>query len=679
MKCQMLLTIFAFSAGLSCASSTNPVAKVVAMVSDLQAKVIKEGEEAQHLYTEFAEMCEDRSRELHNEIKTGKATIGELTATIEKAAADITVFEEKVGDLAGTISDDEADLAKATKIRAKENADFSAEEKELMATINTIERATHIVEKEMAGGASLAQVSNMQNVAQALTAMVDAQAINSADGANLMALLQNEERSEDNSDEVGAPDPAAYKSQSGGIVDTLEGLLSKAEEQLEDVRKTETAALQAFEMQKQSLEDKIKFANKEMAEAKKSLAATSETKATAEGDLEVSKKDLAEDTKALEELHHECLTEATAFEESTKSRAEELKALAAAKKNITESTGGATEQAYGLVQTSFVQVASKSNLEVKAVRMVRDMAMSMKSHALAQLASRMQAASHSSDPFGKVKGLIKDMIEKLLDEAEADAKKKAYCDKEMAETQANQDDKESAIEKLTTKIDVMSAESKKLKTEVATLQKELAALSKTQAEMDKLRAAEKAVYDKNKPEMEQGVKGVKMALKVLRDYYAQDDKSHDSADGAGSGIIGLLEVCESDFSKGLAELIANEEAAVAEYDTATKENEIEKATKEQDAKYKTKEYVGLDKGIAEAKADKTGVNEELSAVMEYFAGIKKECIAKPEPYEEKVKRRNKEIAGLKEALEILEGEAVLLQKNVVHRTLRGGAALQADA
>merc|ERR1719399_1436098 len=105
--------------------------------------------------------------------------------------------------------------------------------------------------------------------------------------------------------------------------------------------------------------------------------------------------------------------------------------------------------------------------------MVRDMAMSMKSHALAQLASRMQAASHSSDPFGKVKGLIKDMIEKLLDEAEADAKKKAYCDKEMAESQANQDEKESAVEKLTTKIDVMSAESKKLKTEVATLQKEL--------------------------------------------------------------------------------------------------------------------------------------------------------------------------------------------------------------
>merc|ERR1719321_470020 len=187
---------------------------------------------------------------------------------------------------------------------------------------------------------------------------------------------------------------------------------------------------------------------------------------------------------------------------------------------------------------------------------------------MAQLATRMQSASHSSDPFGKVKGLIKDMIEKLLDEAEADATKKAYCDKEMAETQQKQDDKEAQIEKLATQIDTMSAESKKLKGQVATLNKELGNLARTQAEMDKLRAEEKAAFEKNKPEMEKVVKGVKMALKVLRDYYSSDDKSHDSADGAGSGIIGLLEVVESDFSKGLAELIATEEASAAEYEKA---------------------------------------------------------------------------------------------------------------
>jgi len=189
--------------------------------------------------------------------------------------------------------------------------------------------------------------------------------------------------------------------------------------------------------------------------------------------------------------------------------------------------------------------------------------------------------------------------------------------------------------------------------------------------MDKLRSEEKAIYAKNKPELERGIKGVQTALKVLRDYYAQD-KDHDAADGAGSGIIGLLEVVESDFSKGLAEMNAAEEASASEYETATNENNVAKAAKEQDVKYKTKTHVGLDKSIAELKADRTGVNDELAAVNEYFAGIKKECVAKADPYEEKVKRRNAEIAGLKDALAALEGgDASLLQRSSVHRTLRG--------
>merc|ERR1719440_798250 len=151
---------------------------------------------------------------------------------------------------------------------------------------------------------------------------------------------------------------------------------------------------------------------------------------------------------------------------------------------------------------------------------------------------------------------------------------------------------------------------------------------------------------------------------------AKEGKDHGAAEGAGAGIIGLLEVCESDFSKGLAEMVAAEEEAAAEYEKTTKENEITKATKEQDVKYKTKEFKGLDKETAEATSDRTGVQEELDAVNEYFAGIKERCIAKPETYEERVKRRNAEIAGLKQALEILNGEAVLLQRSTKH-SLRG--------
>merc|ERR1719201_649599 len=106
-------------------------------------------------------------------------------------------------------------------------------------------------------------------------------------------------------------------------------------------------------------------------------------------------------------------------------------------------------------------------------------------------------------------------------------------------------------------------------------------------------------------------------------------------------------------------MTAAEESAARDYDQNTKENEITKATKDQDVKYKTKEFKGLDKETAEATADRAGVQEELDAVNEYYAGLKERCIAKPETYEERVKRRTAEIAGLKEALSILEGEAVL--------------------
>merc|ERR1719217_1133836 len=295
-----------------------------------------------------------------------------------------------------------------------------------------------------------------------------------------------------------------------------------------------------------------------MDKAKKSKAATEETKAGAEGDLEVTNKALGEDIAQLNQVHHDCMTKATDFEVETKSRAEELKALATAKKIIVEATGGAAAQTYDLAQTSFLQLGARSRLSTRAdlanyeaVNFIKKLARTLGSPALAQLANRMAAAArlgaaNGEDPFAKVKGLINEMIERLIKEAEADASHKAYCDKEMGETKAKKDELTTEIEELTTKIDKMTAEAAKLREEVAILQKELAELEASQAEMDKVRAEEKAAYDKNKPEMEQGLEGIKLALKVLRDYYAKD-AAHASAEGAGAGIIGML---ESDLSKG---------------------------------------------------------------------------------------------------------------------------------
>merc|ERR1719399_2814504 len=191
-----------------------------------------------------------------------------------------------------------------------------------------------------------------------------------------------------------------------------------------------------------------------------------------------------------------------------------------------------------------VSGADLSNVE--AVRFVRDLARKTQSTALAQLASRMSSAMRLSaasgdDPFAKVKGLITDMIATLESEAEADASHKAYCDKEMSEANAKKDDLTAESNKLSTKIAQDKAASAKLKGEVATLQGELASMAKARADADNLRAEEKAAFETNSAEMKQGIGGVKMALKVLKEYYAKEDKSHEAAEGAASGIIGLLE------------------------------------------------------------------------------------------------------------------------------------------
>jgi len=678
-----ILTSLLFTAGAS-SQQANPVEKVLEMLSGLQAKIIKEGEDAQKVYAEFSEWCEDQSKDLQFSIKTAKAEVEALTAHIEQAKANIEAADQQIDELSNTIATDEADLKAATEIRDKEHADFAAEEADLVDTVDTLERAIAIIEREMAKNPALLQQNSKSsgNLVAALKALVEASAINSQDASKLTALVQGAQNSDDSDEEMGAPDPAAYKTQSGGIVDVLSGLLDEANAQLDKARKTETNNQHNFELLKLELEDAIKFGNKELGKAKKRKAEAGESQASAEGDLAVTTKSLNEDVAQLGDLHHDCMTKAQDFELSTKSRGEELKALAEAKKIISEATGGASSQTYDLAQTamSFLQTGSRLTTRAdlanfEAVKYVQKLARSLGSASLAQLANRMGVATRFSvaageDPFEKVKGLISGMIERLVKEAEEDASHKAYCDKEMSETEAKKADLTAGIEKLTAKIDRQTAQSKKLKEEVAVLAKELADLAKSQAEMDRLRQEEHTAFVANKAEMEQGVEGIKLALKILRDYYAAEDKGHQAAEGAAGGIIGMLEVVESDFSKGLAQMISEEETAAAEYEQTSKENAIAKVTKEQDVKYKTKEHTGLDKATAEDSSDRDGLNTELDAVNEYYDSLKEQCIAKAEPYAERKRRREAEIAGLKEALTILEGEAVLLQRTTGHK-LRG--------
>merc|ERR1719486_1775260 len=117
-------------------------------------------------------------------------------------------------------------------------------------------------------------------------------------------------------------------------------------------------------------------------------------------------------------------------------------------------------------------------------------------------------------------------------------------------------------------------------------------------------------------------------------------------------------------------MTAEESAAASDHAAFSKENEVSVAMKSQDVKYKTKDAAGLDKNVADLSSDLDSTSEELAAVLKGLDKLKEMCVAKAEPYAEKKARREAEIAGLKEALEILEGEAALIQKSSKH-ALRG--------
>jgi len=436
---------------------------------------------------------------------------------------------------------------------------------------------------------------------------------------------------------------------------------------------------------------------KDMNEEKAAKAASEEAKAIAVGDLGETSKSLANSDKVLETTGTTCMTVAADHETTMKGRAEELAAIANAKKILSESTSGASGQTYSffqLVQTtetgsSLRTRADLANAEI--VNLIKKLARDQHSSSLAQLASRIAAvvrygSSTGEDPFQKVKQLIADMVVKLEKEAQSESTEKAYCDEELAKTAAKKDELESSISKLTAKIDSRAAKSSNLKGDVKTLSSELAKLAKSQAEMDKMRREAGAEFRTAKADLDAGLSGVRKALGALRDYYGNADaaassalvqenldlgasmkqpampEQHSKSGGAGGSIIDILEVVESDFAKNLAVEETQEADAAAEYERTTQENKVTKTMKEQDVKYKTQEFKGLDKEISEHSSDRETTNTELSAVMDYDGNLKGRCIAKPESYEGRKARREAEISGLKEALQILNGEALVQRK-----------------
>lgn len=654
-------------------TETNPIGQVLTLLQNLYNTVVSDGEKEQKQFEVFAEWCEDQAKERQFEIKTGKAQVANLRATIEKASADIDAGNARVSELSQSIAANDADLKAATSIRAKEHSTFKKEESELVETVDTLRRAQQVLSKHMKEGSFTQLPQAIKDLTTSLSVILDGAVFSTHDKAQLQAFLQAQEGG------VDAPTAKAYSSHSTGILDTLADMQEKAEGLLADARKSEVNTRHAYELLAQSLTDELKVQREDASNTKKQLAATSETKATAEGDLASTTKDLNEDEAYLRDLSLDCQQRANDFEISTKGRAEELQALRDARTVIGEATGAASKRQY----REFLQVSTQKMALVtfdKIEASIKALGKQDHNFAMMQLAGQIRATvAMSADPFSKVKGLIQDMISRLEQQAQEEASHKAFCDKETQENEAKRDKLQAELRKLNTRIEKQVAGVAMLKEQIAELQNALLNIAKAQKEMEAMRKEERESFLASKADFEKGLTGVRTGIKILREYYQAKGGSfvqqpvvatHGKSSDSGSSIISILEVAESDFARSLADSQEAEDDAQDTFDKITQQHQVSTATKKASVAGKTQESARLQQSIADATGDRKGVQQELAAVLEYLEKLRPQCTTEAESYEDRKARREHEIDGLKDALDILENETAFAQESPSFLSLR---------
>jgi hypothetical protein len=266
------------------------------------------------------------------------------------------------------------------------------------------------------------------------------------------------------------------------------------------------------------------------------------------------------------------------------------------------------------------------------------------------------------------------MIAKLVSEANEEATQKAFCDEEITKSKKSQAEKTATADTLKTRTDKATATTNQLQEDIRELEAEIAEIDSSSAEATKLRTEEHAAYLKASSDFKSSADATEKAIVVLKEYYEgsflqvktatarQPDFGAAKSDSAHS-IISVLQMAAEDFTKTYTEIEMAETAAVKTYGTLMDESKVAKATKAAEVKGKTSEVKSLATALANLKTDSDMVAKELDAVLSYLDKLKPQCEEKAMSYAEKKAKREAEIEGLKEALSILDGSAVLLQGN----------------
>jgi len=668
--------------------TVNAVAKIIQMLTDMSTKCKQEMNDEQVAFAEFQSFCANGKPKLKKQIAKGGETIETLDAEIGKLSSDVSTLGGEIGVLQADVTKFEADKKASEAQRVKDHASFVEESTDYAESVDALDRAILVMSEKDGNiaGSSLLQLKNDKRVPAKAKSLISA----------FLGF--------DDNDSFEPPEANAYESQSGGIIEMLKKLKDQFREKLGQCQKEEANSAHASTMVQQDLVDSIDNANKDTEEKTADKEAKKENIAGNKKDLASTIQNKAEDENLLKNLDVECEEKLLSFQEKQKLRADEIEAIGKATEILAgDDVSGNAAEHLGLVQTgtSFVQFMSKSNNE-GIHRQIRNFLLSegqrLHSKNLNLLAEKLAA-----DPFAKVKKLIDDMITRLLEEANSDAKKEGWCDTEMGKSKVTRNKLSEEIDGLDAAIEDGRATIMKLTQEVADLSKEIEDLDAEMSEATELRTNEKAKNKHTIMDTKAAQRAVGQATAVLKDFYAKAatataliqtsnkdpaiihmgteewqalanpnfdgtiDKGHKAGmqnfgeaytgnqDAAG-GVMALLEVAMSDFANLEADTKANEaesEKSYNDYMTEAKRSKSVKARKiEMNDSDKADSNTKMQEDIAELKS----THDELIAADKYHEKLVPQCIDQGMTFEEVQKARQEEITSLKQALETLASQ-----------------------
>jgi hypothetical protein len=700
------------------ADAVTPVQKVITMVSDLRAKVTAEGLQEAQTYDEFACFCKSKTDEKSEAIGEGETSVNLLTTRITNLQATRDQLDIDIQDLNEQIAGFEGQVKSSKEMRATETTTFETALADVTHAITQMEKA---VDSIKAMKPSLAQIKSLARTSLLMADAMDLMP-KSKQAHKVVTMLLSDKQP------ITDVPVADYTFHAGGIVETLEGLLNTFREKRTKLESDNTSAQSSYDLAMQAKNAQVDTAQQNLEAKTKERAETTEDLSTNQADLTETNAVLNDDRLYLKDLTAKCESKAKLWDQRSQMRADELSALSQAlvvlegtveeKASITGDGGRAESSAEAMLvekkatpvlvekrdytddddaeddEDDAVTFLQKKIRRVsddphgatrnRLISLLKEAGKKLRSPVLSTLAVKV-----AEDPFVKIKTMIQELIERLLEEDADEATSKGFCDEEIAKTVKTRDYRLRDIDDLHSRLEKLNARTAKLTLTKGELEAEIEELTSDYLNQTAARDAEKAQHAATVSETELGLDAVKQAISILSHFYgaaakaftqqpsvdddapdAGFDANYTGAQGSSTGIVGMMEVIKSDFERTIRDTLMDEEQAKRDFVDFERVSLVSNATKHTALESTEKELTEAVLAISSDSEELQTQQALFDTAVKTWEQLLPQCVADPGmSYSERVERREAEIGALKDAYCLLSDQdpgcgGVFLQKRV---------------